>query len=106
MGNQALNFKQQKHRKMNIEIQIQVDPNTKEEWHFYLFDLSFVLDKYFLLKKENKERKLRVSKKWLRLSSRDSNMDQPTIPEHVKVLALREAQERIKICSREEYNKK
>ena len=66
---------------MQILIENQIDELTTEQWYFYQTENRLYLDKYYLMKREDKKkRNYRVVKRYDRLMERDSTLTEAEVP--------------------------
>lgn len=80
-------------------VKKQIDELTVEEFDFYVSGTDLYLDRYLLLKKENKKkRKYSVLKLYSRLMLRDSTIKEDQVPltDEIKAEAIKQFTDSIK----------
>jgi hypothetical protein len=70
---------------MRIEIEKQIDPETKEVWHFNMFDLHAVFVSWSRQIKPKGKRKWIIEKFWDKYGRREYTMvNEPNLPDSIR----------------------
>lgn len=89
---------------MRIEVEKNIDAETKDTWHFNLFDLNAVFVGWTRESKPKGKRKWVIVDSWDKYS-RDKQIE-PPLPEQIRSEALSEVYKLIRIFTYDEWKEK
>lgn len=91
---------------MRIEIEKQIDAETKEVWSFNMFDLNAVFVHWSREVKPKGKRKWTVVKFWDRYNRREYTMgSEPILPETIRSEVLSEVMKYVRVFTWDEWKK-
>ena len=89
---------------MRIEIEKQINAETKEVWSFNMFDLNAVFIAWNRKTKSKGKRKWTVEKFWNKYGTREHGMvEEPVLPEIIRSEVLSEAMKYIRVHTWDEW---
>lgn len=93
---------------MRIEIEKQIDAETKEVWSFNMFDLNAVFVAWHIETKPKGKRKWTIEKFWDKYNHRRNigMVQEPELPEDIKAQVKEEVIKKIKVLTWDEWKPK
>jgi hypothetical protein len=89
---------------MRIEVEKQIDAETKEVWSFTMFDLNVVFVSWSRQVKPKGKRKWAIDKFWDKYQRRNFKMaDEPLLPEIIRSEVLSEVIKFVKVKTWDEW---
>lgn len=82
-----------------IDIEKQIDDETKETWTFLLFDFNAVFVNWKRETKQKGKRKWTIVKLWDKYDTRNSNTPEPILPENISNEVLSEVMKNVKVMT-------
>ena len=90
-----------------INIEVQIDQETRETWYFHMFDLNAVFVYWKREIKPKGKRKWIIERSWDKYKERDLNSTpRPELPEIIRSQALSEVMKMIRVYTWDEWKKK